>query len=67
MGRLVMFVIAIGIVGYLGYRSMYGRAPTAQGVSAPKQQLDNVNGAAKRIEAQQQKAAEEALKKGASD
>lgn len=63
MGRLIMGVITIGIVAYLGYRTMYGRAPSANGTSAPKQQLENVKGAANRIEEQQQKNAEEALKK----
>lgn len=58
-----MGIIAIGIVGYLGYRSMYGRAVPSQGVSAPKQRLENVQNAANRIEAQQEQAAEEALKK----
>ena len=61
-----MFIVAIGIVGYLGYRSMYGRAAVpSQGVSAPKQRLENVQNAANRIEAQQQQAAEETLKKSA--
>lgn len=64
MGRLIMGIIAIGIVGYLGYRAMYGSAKVpSQGVSAPKQRLENVQNAANRIEAQQQQAAEEALKK----
>ena len=66
MGRIIMGIIAIGIVGYLGYRSMYGSVGvSAQGVSAPRQRLDNVQKAADRIEDQQQKAADEALKKSA--
>ena len=59
-----MVIITIGIVGYLGYRTMYGRVG-AQGVSTPKQRLDNVQNAANRIEDQQQKAADEAFKKAA--
>ena len=66
MGRIIMVIIAIGIVGYLGYRSMYGSVGVStQGVSAPRQRLDNVQKAADRIEDQQQKAADEALKKSA--
>jgi hypothetical protein len=63
MGRIVMAVITLAIVGYLGYRSMYGRMPGTDGTGTPKQRLDNVRGAANRIEDQQQKAADEALKK----
>ena len=63
-----MGVIAIAIVGYLGYRAMYGSMPpTTQGTSAPKQQLNNVRGAADRIEAQQGKASDEAEKKATAD
>ncbi len=58
-----MFVIVIGIIGYIGYKQMYGSAPTANGVSAPKQKLQNVQKAADRIEAQQQKSTDEALDK----
>jgi hypothetical protein len=68
MGRLIMGIITIAIVGYLGYRSMYGgRMPGAEGAGTPKQRLDNVQKAADRIEDQQQKAAEEALKKSTTD
>lgn len=68
MGRLVMGIIAISIVGYLGYRAMYGRSlASPQGTSAPKQKLENVNAAARRIEEQQDKANEEALKKSTAD
>ena len=64
MGRIIMGVITIAIVGYLGYRSMYGGVmPNAAGVGTPKQRLDNVRKAADRIEKNDQKAADEALKK----
>lgn len=69
MGRLIMGILVIAIMGWLGYRSMYRGAamPDAQGVSAPKQRLDNVQKAANRIEAQQQKNDDEALKKSQGD
>ena len=64
-----MGVITIGIIGYIGYRTMYGRMPSnsEQGTSAPKQQLDNVRGAARRIETAQDKAAEQALENSRSE
>ena len=62
-----MGVITIGIIGYLGYRSMYGRTPGSTELSTPKQRLDNVKGAAKRIENEQDKAAEQALEKAKTD
>jgi hypothetical protein len=65
MGRIIMGVIAIGIVGYLGYRTMYGRMPNPDGT--PKQKLENVQGAADRIEKDGQKAMEETLKKSKDD
>ena len=67
MGRIVMGIIAISIVGYLGFRAMYGgRMPDAQGAS-PKQRLENVQGAAERIEKNEQKALDETLKKANGD
>ena len=65
-----MGILVIAIMGWLGYRAMYGRSaavPDGQGVSAPKQRLDNVQKAANRIEAQQQKNDDEALKKSQGD
>lgn len=65
-----MGILVIAIMGWLGYRAMYGRTaaiPDGQGVSAPKQRLDNVQKAANRIEDQQQKSADEALKKSQTE
>jgi hypothetical protein len=62
MGRIVMGTISLAIVAYLGYRSMGGHLG-AEGT--PKQRLDNVHTAADRIEKNDQKAADDALKKGA--
>lgn len=70
MGRLVMGIIVIAIMGWLGYRAMYGRSaamPDGAGVSAPKQRLDNVQKAANRIEAEQEKSNAEALKKSQAE
>ncbi len=61
MGRILSAVMGIAVLGYLGYRSMYGMRPV--GSATPKERLDNVKAAANRIEVQQQKAADEALQK----
>lgn len=53
MGKILSLVLGLSILGYLGYRTMYGRnaSPTAE---TPAQRLGNVQGAAHRIEAQDQ-------------
>ncbi|MFT3840158.1 MAG: hypothetical protein QM723_24430 [Myxococcaceae bacterium] len=49
MGRLLTAVIALGVLGYMAYYTMYVR--NAQGVpETPKQRLDNVREKAKNIE-----------------
>ena len=67
MGRLVMAVITIAIIGFIAYKQMYGRSAFSSGSSEPKQKLENVQKAANRIEEQQQKAAESALEKSQAD
>lgn len=58
--RFVTLAIGLAIVGYLGYRSMYGgRAPTEE--NTPKKRLENVQNAADRIERDQEAAAKKAL------
>ncbi len=60
--RFVLLAVGLGLVGYLGYRSMYGgMAVTPE--NAPKQRLENVQRAADRIEKEQQEAAQRALEK----
>ena len=59
-----MCTITLAIAAYLAYRSIGGHRE--DGIGTPKQRLDNVHGAADRIEKDQQKAAEETLNK-ASD
>ena len=60
-----MGTITLAIAAYLAYRVTGGNLHSADGVSAPKQRLENVHGAADRIEKNDQKAADEALKKAA--
>ena len=63
--RFLVLLLGLVIVGYLGYRAMYGT--TAVDQATPKEKLDNVKSAAKRIEADQQQAADEALEKATAE
>lgn len=66
MGRLLALVLGLGVLGAIAYKVMYRQsAVTAgeEGPSAPKQQLENVRGAANRIEAEGQKNADDLAKK----
>jgi hypothetical protein len=49
MTKLLIAVLSLSALGYLAYRTMYGRA-AAPSDESPKQQLENVRGAAKNIE-----------------
>lgn len=60
--RFVVLAIGLGIVGYLGYRSMYGGREPSE-ANTPKQRLENVQNAANRIEKDQEEAARRALEK----
>jgi len=53
MGRLLTAVIALGVLGYLAYYTLYHRGPS--GHETPKQQLENVREKAKDIEANDKK------------
>ncbi len=66
MGRVLMVVLGLSVLGGIAWRVMYGTNPVtvgAEGSSEPKQQLDNVRGAAKRIEANDQQAVDDISKK----
>lgn len=58
-----MGTVSLAIVAYLGYLSIGGHLGGAGAAGTPKQRLDNVHGAADRIEKQHQQAADDALKK----
>jgi hypothetical protein len=62
MGKLLVAVVTLGALGFLAYKTMYGSLPGSTPVDAPKEQLDNVRGAAKRIEAEDQQRADDVLK-----
>jgi len=49
MTKLLIAVLSLSVLGYLAYRTLYGRAAVTE-QSAPKQQLENVRGAAREIE-----------------
>jgi predicted negative regulator of RcsB-dependent stress response len=66
MGKVLVVVLGLGILGAIGWRVMSKTSAVTEGPeesSAPKQQLDNVRGAAKRIEANEQKAVDDVEKK----
>jgi hypothetical protein len=63
MGRIVMAIITISIIGFIAYKQLYGRSALSTS-SEPKQKLENVQKAANRIEDQQQKAADKAFEEG---
>lgn len=51
MGKILSLVLGLSVLGYIGYRTMYGRSgPGTE--ETPKKRLDNVQGAADRIEAE---------------
>ncbi len=67
MTKLLIAALSLSAMGYLAYRTMYGQAAVVDesGVSAPKQRLENVQNAARRIEGQQDQRAADADKAAA--
>lgn len=66
MGRILLLVLGLAVVGGIAWKVMYRTSPVSAGVegpSQPKQQLENVRGAANRIEAEHQQAADDVAKK----
>jgi hypothetical protein len=64
MGRILMLIITLGVTSFVAYNVVHKQGASADEASAPKQQLDNVREAAKRIEAEQERRAQEALQHG---
>lgn len=54
MSRLLIAVIALSVLGFLAYRTLYGRSAVSSDPEAPTQQLENVRTKAKEIEANDQ-------------
>lgn len=66
MGRVLMVVLGLSVLGAIAWKVMYGTNAVTVGTdspSQPKQQLDNVRGAAKRIETNDQKSVDDVEKK----
>ena len=61
MGRILAVVFGLTLLGFLGYKAMYGsEAPASpEGTSVPKRSLENARGAATRIENNEQKRADD--------
>ncbi len=59
MGKILGVVLGLGVLGAIAYKVMYRTsAVTTDEKSAPARQLENVRGAANRIEGETQKAAD---------
>ncbi len=56
MSRILIAVIALSVLGFLAYRTLYGRSAVSSSSEpeAPTQQLENVRAKAKEIEANDQ-------------
>ena len=49
MTKLLVAVLSLSVLGWLAYRTLYGRAAVV-GDEAPQQRLENVRGVAKGLE-----------------
>jgi hypothetical protein len=58
MSRILIAVISLSVLGYLAYRTLYGRAPAAD-PEVPTERLQHVKEAAHRFEQQGQQKAED--------
>lgn len=58
MGRFILFILGLGVLGYVGYISITPKGPSNE---TPPQQLQNAKDAAKRIETDWQQRADENL------
>lgn len=67
MGRILALVLGLAVLGAIAWKTMYGgtmkQAVEANEPSAPKRQLDNVRGAANRIETNDQQHVDDIEKK----
>lgn len=67
MGRILALVLGLAVLGGIAWKVMSGGAPRpaveADEPSAPKRQLDNVRGAANRIETNDQQHVDDVEKK----
>lgn len=63
MGKLLSLILGIAVLAYVGYRSMYGHTAGSVEDATPKERLDNVKNAAKRIEANDEKRVNEVFEK----
>jgi hypothetical protein len=67
MGKILSTVLALAVLGYLGYRTMYGQTRANPDAATPKERLENVQNAANRIEQEQQQRAQQDLEKANAD
>lgn len=61
MGKLLALILGLTVLGFIGYKTMYGRMPTGgDEAEAPSQRLEGAQEAAKRLEGQQQQQVDKA-------
>jgi hypothetical protein len=66
MGKILSLVLGLAVISFVAYKAISGRSLSGDNggsTVAPTQNLQNVRGAAKRIEEQSTKNANEALEK----
>lgn len=68
MGRLIAFVLGVGVLAWAAWYAL-GRTTggSEEGRSAPAQRLDNAREAARRIEQDSQQRADELMKRSAPE
>ena len=64
MTKMLVAALALSVLGYLAYRTMYGNRPV-DSVEAPTERLQNARDASKRIEQKDQQHVEDVEKKTA--
>lgn len=70
MGKILTVLLGVGALGFAAYWYISNKSPAEVGAnvaSAPKRRLDNVRGAAQRIEQDAERRAAETLQKTAGE
>ncbi len=63
MTKMLVAVVALSVLGYLAYRTLYGSSAVASDPEVPTQRLENVKNKAKDIETNDQQHVDDIEKK----
>lgn len=63
MGRMLLFIVSMGVLGYVAYTYATGGADVGGDGRTPQQKFEAAKAAAKRIEEEQQKRVEDVEKR----